>query len=74
MFSTQSEKDSLIQEIHDVCDQMSCTNMWFQMEDDQDLIEACIYQMEVLNARYRYLLRKARTNNISVSSFYKREA
>ena len=59
----------LINEIRDVCHQMDCTNMWFEMEEDSDLIEACIHQMEVLNARYRYLIRKARNDNISFSPF-----
>ena len=44
---------------------MKCTDMWFEMEDDEDLIDASIYQRESLNARYRYLLRKAKENHIT---------
>ena len=67
-------KDVLLNEIREVCHQIASTNTWFQMEDDEDLIEACIYQMEVLNARYRYLIRKARNEKITLSPFIKREA
>ena len=34
------------------------------MENDSDLIEACIYEMESLRARYRYLLRQAKAGGI----------
>lgn len=67
-------KDLLLKEIKEVCHQMASTNTWFQMEEDEDLIEACIYQMEVLNARYRYLIRKARNEKITLSPFIKKEA
>ena len=43
-----------------VSNQMAYNDMWFEMEDDSDLMEACIYQRESLQARYRYLLRKAK--------------
>ncbi len=45
-------------EIRQICLEMGKTNRWFQMEVDEDLIEACIHQREVLNARYRYLINK----------------
>ena len=59
----------LINEIKDVCRQISCTEQWFQAENDSDLIEACIHQREVLYAKYRYLMRKAKNDNIYVSPF-----
>ncbi len=69
MRSNDTKKGLIIEQMREVCDQITSTQMWFQMEDDQDLIEACIYQMEVLNARYRYLLRKAKAENITVTPF-----
>lgn len=59
----------IINEIRDVSKQLICTDNWFQMESDGDLIEACIYQREVLNARYRYLMKKAKCDNINSSPF-----
>lgn len=53
-----------IQEINDeiklVREQICKTDIWFKNEENQDLIDACLYQRELLNARYRYLLKKAR--------------
>ena len=54
-------------ELREICAQIKCTDMWFEMEEDEDLIDASIYQRESLNARYRYLLRQAKKNNISVA-------
>ena len=54
-------------ELREICAQIKCTDMWFEMEEDEDLIHASIYQRESLNARYRYLLRQAKENNISVA-------
>ena len=54
-------------DLREICAQIKCTDMWFEMEEDEDLIDASIYQRESLNARYRYLLRQAKENNISVA-------
>ena len=45
-------------EITEICTELEKTNMWFQMEIENDLIEACILQREVLNARYSHLISK----------------
>lgn len=45
-------------EINKIYTELEKTNMWFQMEIESDLIEACILQREVLNARYRHLISK----------------
>ena len=55
-------------EIRLITAQLACLDTWFQIEEDSDLVEACIYQRESLNARYRYLVRKAKETNISLSS------
>lgn len=68
--SEESERQlDLVNEIREVCRQLNCTERWFQMEKDDDLIEACIHQREVLNARYRYLMRKAKRDNLYSSPF-----
>lgn len=56
--SRNEEKLKIEQEIREICLEMEKTNKWFQMESDNDLIDACIHQREVLNARYRYLMNK----------------
>ena len=52
-----------------VPNQIAYNDMWFEMEDDNDLMEACIYQREILKARYRYLLRKAKESKSYLSPF-----
>lgn len=66
---TNDSNRELIEQIKDVCRQISCTENWFQAENDSDLIEACIHQREGLYARYRYLMRKAKNNNIYAPPF-----
>ena len=46
---------------------MAKTDNWFQMESNDDLIEACIYQKEFLNSRYKYLINKVKLNNKKLS-------
>lgn len=53
----------LLEEIKEVCSEMAKTENWFQMESNDDLIEACIYQREFLNSRYKYLINKVKLND-----------
>ena len=53
----------LIEEIKEVCSEIAKTENWFQMESNIDLIEACIYQRECLNSKYKYLIKKFKLNN-----------
>lgn len=62
-----AKKRRFLNELRETCAQIKCTDMWFEMEEDEDLIDASIYQREALNARYRYLLRQVKENNISIS-------
>lgn len=54
-------------EITEICTELEKTNIWFQMEIESDLIEACILQREVLNARYRHLISKMKLLEPSLS-------
>lgn len=64
-----AEDQAILEEIREVNRQLRCIDRWFQMESNEDLIEACIYQKEALHARYRYLMARARQNGISSSPF-----
>ena len=55
----------LIKTIREVCAQMDATQLQFAEESDPDLIEASIYEMQALRARYRYLLRTARLQGVT---------
>ena len=54
-----------IEAIREVCQQLDLAQARFSMESDPDLIEGCVFEMEALRARYRYLLRTAREQGIS---------
>ncbi len=54
-----------IEAIREVCERMTMVENRFAMESDPDLIEGCIYEMESLRAKYRYLLRTARQEGLS---------
>lgn len=41
---TNSDAQKIKDEITEICTELEKTNMWFQMEVESDLIEACILQ------------------------------
>lgn len=59
LVKTEEQPHELLTAIRDTCRRMDNAKLRFEMESDSDLIEACIYEMESLRARYRYLLRMA---------------
>ncbi|MDR1734094.1 MAG: YaaL family protein [Oscillospiraceae bacterium] len=61
-----AETANLIEEIRDCCRQMDNVVSLFELESDDDLIEAAIYQMNALKARYAYLTKQARERNMRV--------
>ncbi|MBP3936589.1 MAG: DUF2508 family protein [Clostridia bacterium] len=50
--------------LFEVREQMALVRSRFAWERDSDLIEACIYEMEALDARQRYLLGLARSQDL----------
>ena len=62
-------KEQLIFEIREVCVEMENLEQKFQMVSDSDLIDSCIYQLEALRARYRYLMRLAKETGLSNQPF-----
>ena len=55
----------IIEAIREVCALMDAAQNRFEQETDADLIEAAVYEQQSLRAKYRYLLRIARTQGIS---------
>ena len=62
---TDEPPHPMIVAIREVCRQIDAVERQFSMQTDPDLIEGCIYELEALRARYRYLLRTAREQGIS---------
>ena len=55
----------IIDSIREVCRCMDAAQSRFEQETDPDLVEAGIYEMQALRAKYRYLLRVARNEGIT---------
>lgn len=57
--------DALIEEIESVKAQLKNAQNRFNLFTDFDMTDSCIYEMEALEARYRYLIKQAKEKNIS---------
>ncbi|HIZ56153.1 MAG TPA: YaaL family protein [Firmicutes bacterium] len=60
----QKEQADLLMEIAEIRSRIECVKNRFDLLTDPDLIDACIYEMEGLERRYGYLLKRARTLGI----------
>ena len=71
-----SDRAGLLEELQDVISELNNAYINFNSALEPELIEACIYEINALQARYAYLLRSARAQgmkNISVFRFPKQE-
>ena len=50
--------------IRQVCESIDAVQSRFDQETDPDLIEACVYELQALRAKYRYFLRVARSEGV----------
>lgn len=55
------DADETVQAIRETQRQISAVRSRFDMQSDADLIEASIYELDALQARYRFLIKQART-------------
>ncbi|HEX2986356.1 MAG TPA: DUF2508 family protein [Caproiciproducens sp.] len=69
----EEKKKRLLEELKEVARLIACNDCWFEMECDENLIDACIYQREELNSRYRYLLKAARQQGVSCTPFISKD-
>lgn len=60
--------ERLLEDIRVICRMIDDAYARFQMQQDDDLVEASIYEIEALKARYRYLLRLAKARNVTCST------
>ncbi len=56
--------ERLLEDIREVAKRLEIAKAKFEFESDGDLIEATIYEMESLNARYRYLIKLAKSRQM----------
>lgn len=67
--SEDKQHAHLLDEIREVNRLLACNRQWFELETNQDMIEACIYEDQALQARYRHLLDVAKAQGITVPPF-----
>ncbi len=58
--SDKSRQDSLIEDIRGTLREMEAAKSRFDAAADNDLVDASIYEINALSAKYRYLLRLAK--------------
>jgi hypothetical protein len=58
----------LLADMRDVRRQLENCSALFASETDEDLLDAAIYQMKALRARYDFLLRQAREQKLQVAA------
>lgn len=63
----KADEDSinLLDEIQDVSRALERAYERFELQSDSDLVEATIYEIEALKARYRYMLALAKQQNLT---------
>lgn len=62
--SADAEKN-LLSEIETVKKNLEIVSAHFEYQSDSDLVDACIYEMKSLTARYSYLMREAKKLGIT---------
>lgn len=65
LLKPKKEEVPILDEIRSTVSMIHSMQQWFNTESDADLIEACVFQLESLEARYRYLLRMAKDRGLN---------
>lgn len=69
MVKEEQNHTGLLEEMKEVSRLLACNDLWFDLECDENLIDACIYQRIALQSRYRYLLQQAKKQGVTASPF-----
>ncbi len=63
--SADDESESLVYEIHRISQALERAYERFELQSDSDLVEATIFEIEALKARYRYMLALAKEQKLT---------
>lgn len=77
LYKKMTEDEMLLEEIRNTGRQLDVAKTKFEFECDEDMVDSIIYEIQSLNARYRYLLRIAKERNIQstdIGALYVRSA
>ncbi|MCL2694259.1 MAG: DUF2508 family protein [Oscillospiraceae bacterium] len=64
-----TDREGLKSEIFILNDKLKKREQEFNMTDDDDMIEALIYEQKALQARFTFLLKRARETGLEISFF-----
>ncbi len=65
LLKPKKEEVPILDEIRSTVAMIHSMQQWFNTESDDDLIEACVFELESLEAKYRYLLRMAKDRGLN---------
>ncbi|GEM_PF-122967 len=65
----KSDDDKLLEEIRGLNASIANAYNRFEYEEDDDLVEAAIFELEALKARYRYLIRLAKEQRLESKDY-----
>ena len=66
--SDLEDKKKLIYDIKEVCRLIACNERWFDLEIDDNLIDACIYERQSLFSHYKYLIKLAKNIGLNCNT------
>ena len=64
LLQDRTREDALLRAIRELCGRIRSVDSRFQEETDNDLLDAYIYERLALQARYRYLSRQVREEQV----------
>lgn len=62
--NTQKEETALLVQLHETSIRLDNAYARFEYEQNDDLLDAVIYEIQSLRAHYRYLLKRARAMGV----------
>lgn len=65
----EHRRKELLEELREVHRRLACNEAWFQLETDEDLVEACVYERQSLLAQNRSLLERAKKEHVQCAPF-----
>lgn len=71
--NTNSYGERIISDIKSISEELSANRQKYDLADDDSLIDSYIYQEMALKAKYSYLLKLAKENNVQYDGIYIKE-
>lgn len=65
----EQRRKELLEELREVHRRLACNEAWFQLETDEDLVEACVYERQSLLAQGRSLFERAKKEHVQCAPF-----